>query len=619
MVDRQRSDGADELREHDDGQSLLGRADSDAATCGCIPVMRAVAARDVARHAGAGGGATDGGARDGESSHARTPDLEPAVSSDCETPRDAADAGAGRASGSSDSPRSARLPTVAASAGADSPRARPQPLDDPPRNAAEIDGCSVGVTLEPPSHDASAAAGPKPPVAKLPRTSIADLSTTAYSYISHRAFVRELLCSCCSRHATTCAARTGRHCNGCDCSSGSSSRHGDSSSSLAGWAEVALDRLSIVAHLTTFSILGIAIQHGMDLLFGPEVAHVTSDEQAIFIDLPANMLGCFLLGMLGVVFLPALLTHSRHLAIGLVVGLCGSISTCATWNQRMLAIATAGLWVRALFGYFAGSVLPIISVVVGADTAHNLLSLHSHLSSHSSSTSPSLLPTSTPTPPPSSSPPNPPSPTISPPPPARRHLIPVLLCALVLWAAAITGAVLAAAHSASLQAFCFACALAPLGTCLRWSLLPLNGAGLGLWFQGASGRGKGASGEARSGGGGKGKWEEGVGAAAWMPWGTLTANVGAAALEAAISVAYLAVKTHASQVIVGGVQLGFLTGLSTVSMFSLEILYFHYTLGTPWRSYVYILSTILPSFLIGILVYSIPVWVMGWDSLYNHV
>ncbi|CAI5500325.1 unnamed protein product [Closterium sp. Naga37s-1] len=619
MVDPQRSDsdGAAELREHDDGQSLLGRADSDAATCGCIPVMRAVAgARDVARHSGADSGPSDGGARDGESSHARTPDLEPAVSSDCEMPRDAAAAGADRAS--------------------DSPRARPQRLDDPLRNAAEIDGCSVGVTLEPPSHDDSVAAEPKPPVAKLPRMSIGELSVTTYSYISHRAFVRELLCSCCSRHATTCAARTGRHCNGCDCSSGSSTRHGGSSSSrLAGWAEVALDRVSIVAHLTTFSFLGVAVQHGMDLLFGPEVAvqhgmdllfgpevaHVTSNQQAIFIDLPANMLGCFLLGMLGVVFLPALLTHSRHLAIGLVVGLCGSISTCATWNQRMLAIATAGLWVRALFGYYAGSVLPIISVVAGADTAHNLCSLHSYLSPRSpsphSSPSPSLLPTANPTPPYTSSPSRRPSPSqpTSPPfspssLPARRHLIPMLLCALSLWGAAITGAVLAAAHSASLQAFCLACALAPLGTCLRWSLLPLNGAGLGTWFPRAIGRWKGVSGAV--GRKGAGKPEGGTEAVAWMPWGTLTANVGAAALEAAISVAYLAVhtvfdlclrlsfahsfvahmqvKTHASQVIVGGVQLGFLTGLSTVSMFSLEILYFHYTLGTPWRSYVYILT-----------------------------
>ncbi|CAI5995741.1 unnamed protein product [Closterium sp. NIES-65] len=308
-----------------------------------------------------------------------------------------------------------------------------------------------------------------------------------------------------------------------------------------------------------FCMAEIAIQQGMDLLFGPEVAHVTSDEQAIFIDLPANMLGCFLLGMLGVVFLPALLKHSRHLAIGLVVGLCGGISSFATWNQRMLAIATAGLWVRALFGYFAGSVLPIISLVVGADTAHNLRSLHSYLShrtpSPHSTPSPSLLPTTTPTLPPSS-PPNPPSPShppslshppspiLSPPSPARRHLIPMLLCALVLWAAAITGAVLAAAHSASLQAFCLACALAPLGTCLRWSLLPLNGAGLGLWFHGATGRGKGASEAARSGVGGKRKWEEGAGAAAWMPWGTLTVNVGAAALEAAISVVYVAVCTY---------------------------------------------------------------------------
>ncbi|CAI5479985.1 unnamed protein product [Closterium sp. Yama58-4] len=733
MVDRQRSVGADKLREHDDGQSLLGRTDSDAATCGCIPVMRAVAARDVARHAGTEGGATDGDARDGESSHARTPDFEPAVSSDCAAPRDAADTGTDSASGSSDSPRSARLPTVAASAFADSPRARPQPSDDPPRNAAEIDGCSVGVTLEPPSHDASVAAEPKPPVAKLPRTSIAELSVTAYSYISHqtflflflpplssplcrfpsiqlsvtaysyishRAFVRELLCSCCSRHAATCAARTGRHCSGCDCNGSGSSRHGGSSSSLAGWADVALERVSIVAHLTTFSIIGIAVQHGMDLLFGPEVAHVTSDEQAIFIDLPANMvsaeaqaqsatgcaghtsprrltirlnssphrvkrsvqlpclLGCFLLGMLGVVFLPALLAHSRHLAIGLVVGLCGSISTFATWNQRMLAIATAGLWVRALFGYFAATHLgsmkatafAIPKVPPSPPCFSSLLLLPSnrfraahHLPCRRGRHRPQPLlspllplpplpvPTLLPLPfsPPILKPhtstfllfflsPIPltshlpaPLPIITRPPPRHPH---ALVCACPLGGGNRGGRAgrrtqrqpagllprLRARPTRHLPALVPAAAQRGW----PWAVVPK-----GDW------EGKGASGEDRRGGGEKRKWEEGAGAAAWMPWGTLTANVGAAALEAVISVAYLAAKSHTSQVIVGGVQLGFLTGLSTVSMLSLEILYFHYTLGTPWRSYVYLLSTILPSFLIGILVYSVPVWVMALATL----
>ncbi|GJP57011.1 hypothetical protein CLOM_g16052 [Closterium sp. NIES-68] len=617
MVEGPRREAGEQRRElddstsGDDGQSLLGRPGSDAVTCGCIPsIGGGGAARDVARDAdldSARGGARDGGSAEMSDSDPPTRGRFEAAPDDSETLRTSAPS----------RQASAALPTARAV----SSSAQSQPLSDA-RNDPTNDGCSI-VGVEAATSPRDEGVSPSKSVAKLPRTSVAELSSTVYCYISHHAFVQQLLCTCCSHHSGHCAASR-CDCNGRECSGSSSAGHpgsGGSSSGGAEWTEVATDRLSIVAHLTAFSIIGIAIQYGMDLLFGPEVAHVTSDEQAVFIDLPANMLGCFLLGMCGVVFLPSLLAHSRHLAIGLMVGLCGSISTFATWNQRMVAIATAGLWVRALFGYFAGSVLPIISLVVGADTAHNIRALRTRFSPNSSHAPPLLPTTSSTTTALQPSPSNPASPSPSPalplssPASTRRHLMPVLLCAMFLWAAAITGALLAS-NNVSLQTFALACALAPLGTCLRWWLLRFNGAGLGLRASGVLGRVKGSSGAGRGrGGGGKGEG----GAVAWLPWGTLAANVGASAVEAAISVVYLAVKSHTSQVMVGGVQLGFLTGLSTVSMFSLEILYFHFTLGTPWRSYVYLLVTVLPSFVIGLLVYSVPVWVMGWDSLYNHV
>jgi len=46
--------------------------------------------------------------------------------------------------------------------------------------------------------------------------------------------------------------------------------------------------------------------------------------------------------------------YSQPLAIGLSTGLCGSITTYASWNQRMAAILAYGLVVRALFGYILG-------------------------------------------------------------------------------------------------------------------------------------------------------------------------------------------------------------------------------------------------------------------------
>ncbi|CAI5472351.1 unnamed protein product [Closterium sp. Yama58-4] len=366
-----------------------------------------------------------------------------------------------------------------------------------------------------------------------------------------------------------------------------------------------MDGASLVAHITPFAIVGVCIQFLLDELFGPNVAHVTDDALTVFVDLPANMLGAFLLGLSAVALLPALLARSRHLAIAIVVGLCGSISTFATWNQRMVSIATSGLWARAAFGYFTGSALPLVALVAGVDagTAIRLASACAR-----SSPNPSLLPYTLP----SAKLPAPAPPTD--PPHQRRHMLPMLLLSAALLLLAGLGALLLPPTAHHWRMLACACLVAPLGTHLRFLLLRFNGRPfpLRLPFLPCAHSPPSASisallAEAGEGGAG---WE-------WMPWGTWMANVGAAAVEAAISILYL--KSITSEVAVGAMQLGFLACLSTVSMPSLEALYLHYTLRSPAKAYAYALLTIVPSFALGLLIYSLPCWLNGFDSLYVHV
>ncbi|CAI7784846.1 unnamed protein product [Closterium sp. NIES-54] len=133
-----------------------------------------------------------------------------------------------------------------------------------------------------------------------------------------------------------------------------------------------LTHVSVLVHLATFAIIGVLIRYGLEVLFGPEVAHVTDDEQTVFIDLPANIAGSFIMGVVGVAAKRHIAAYSEHLAIGLATGLCGCITTFASWNQRMLAILASGLWVRALAGYIVGAALPFVSLMAGIDFADGI-------------------------------------------------------------------------------------------------------------------------------------------------------------------------------------------------------------------------------------------------------
>ncbi|GJP51763.1 hypothetical protein CLOM_g10906 [Closterium sp. NIES-68] len=414
----------------------------------------------------------------------------------------------------------------------------------------------------------------------LPLTSADEVTGTDFCYASHAGFF-DAPPACVCAHADSAGERE----------------------RLERW-ERWMDGASIVAHITPFAIVGVCVQFLLDELFGPGVAHVTNDALTVFVDLPANMLGAFLLGLSAVALLPALLARSRHLAIAVVVGLCGSISTFATWNQRMLSIATSGLWARAAFGYFTGSALPLLALVAGVDAGTAIR--HASASARSSPSA-FLLPftmlhakLAAPTP-------------RAQPPHHRRHMLPMLLLSASMLLLAGLGALLIPSSAQQWRMLACACLLAPLGTYLRYLLLRFNGAPCALRFPCAPSPRSPAKAALLAGEGEEaGAWE-------WMPWGTWMANVGAAGIEAAISVIYLKYQGRESELAVGAMQLGFLACLSTVSMPCLEALYLHYTLRSPAKAYLYALLTIAPSFVLGLLVYSVPCWLLGFDSLYSHI
>jgi CrcB protein len=103
---------------------------------------------------------------------------------------------------------------------------------------------------------------------------------------------------------------------------------------------------------------------------------------ALFIDLPANMLGSFLLGMLTVlkpeVWPPIPFLKRDHplqqhdaLHVAIKTGMCGSLTTFASWNTQMVVMldgsqAALGHQIApALFGYMIGIMTAVASFLFG--------------------------------------------------------------------------------------------------------------------------------------------------------------------------------------------------------------------------------------------------------------
>uniref|UniRef100_A0A2P2KBV5 Camphor resistance CrcB family protein n=1 Tax=Rhizophora mucronata TaxID=61149 RepID=A0A2P2KBV5_RHIMU len=291
-------------------------------------------------------------------------------------------------------------------------------------------------------------------------------------------------------------------------------------------------------------------------LFGPGIIGLTSDYSPLYLDLPSNMVGSFLMGWLGVVFKGDISRVSNHLAIGLTTGYLGSLTTFSGWNQKMLDLIAHGHWVLALVGFLIGLFLAAYSIIFGVKTAWHFKLLVERLN-RSGTSSPWRVDS------------------------CKRHTATVVVLILILGILlSVCGILLHKdfKSDASRAELWLGCIVAAPGVWIRWFLARLNGRGLGK-----------------------------VGHLKWFPVGTFIANVSAVCIMTALATLKKAVNTETCTVISTGLQFGFAGCLSTVSTFIAE---YHAMEGSSksWRAYAYALTSLIVSFVLGILIYCVPVW-----------
>ncbi|XP_004500587.1 fluoride export protein 1-like [Cicer arietinum] len=328
-----------------------------------------------------------------------------------------------------------------------------------------------------------------------------------------------------------------------------------------------LDYTSCLAHLAVFGILGVLTRYLLQKLFGPGVAGVTNNQTILYLDLPSNMIGSFLMGWFGVVFKKDISQVSEHLAIAITTGYLGSLTTFSGWNQKMLELAVTGHWLFSALGFLIGLFLVAFSIIFGIETAKGFRWLLNRLNITSSENGISKINCQV---------------------DRYRRQMTVMVMFLVmlgvLWG--VSGALVQAKfkNGGSAAQLWLACMVGPVGVWIRWFLARLNGRGLGK----------------------KGLFK-------WIPFGTLIANVSAASIMAALSTIKNAVNTRDCDTVVAGIQFGLMGCLSTVSTFAAEFNAMRES-SDPWRAYVYAITTICVSFSLGILIYCIPYWTKGFDT-----
>ncbi|ESQ52890.1 hypothetical protein EUTSA_v10016628mg [Eutrema salsugineum] len=322
-----------------------------------------------------------------------------------------------------------------------------------------------------------------------------------------------------------------------------------------------LEYISSLIHLAVFGILGAITRYLLQKLFGPTGARVTSDGSILYLDLPSNMVGSFLMGWFGVVFKADIARVSEFLAIGLSTGYLGSLTTFSGWNQKMLDLSADGQWVYAVLGFLLGLFLTSYSIILGVETAKGFRWLILRRSSEERN---SCLKANT----------------------FMNHIVSMTVMLLFLVALLAMSATLLAKEfdkGTNEAQLWLGCLVAAPGVWLRWFLARLNGRGLGKDRQHFR----------------------------WVPLGTLIANVAAASVMAALATLKRSVNTTTCNTVASGTQFGLLGCLSTVSTLMAEFNAMRES-GYPWRAYAYASFTIAVSFAIGTVIYSVPVWVAGF-------
>jgi fluoride ion exporter CrcB/FEX len=352
-----------------------------------------------------------------------------------------------------------------------------------------------------------------------------------------------------------------------------------------------------VLYLSFFSIYGITIRSFLGRIFGGDCDATTPIDDwltpfssricvtasgktaqhggALFIDLPANMFGCFIMGFLtghhkDWPTLPWLehdhpLQYDEGLHLGLKTALCGTITTLSSWNGQMVLMmdgtgtVLGSQVVAALFGYVIG-----LQISISSFRAGRTLASWCHLKANPHIFDVDLTP-----------PDNDRDKSLR----SHHHLIARVIpsiVASVLFVLYVLGDV----HWNILyyRKLWIACLVGPLGTLMRWKFGTLNG-------------------ELESN-----NWQ-------WFPIGTFASNVIASVTACLINAIFTDMNSHEdwslAYDILAAARLGFAGSLSTVSSMVKEVV--EISEKNPYhdkRAFIYSYGTLVTCCLLGLLVYS---------------
>ncbi|XP_031477857.1 uncharacterized protein LOC116248951 isoform X1 [Nymphaea colorata] len=319
----------------------------------------------------------------------------------------------------------------------------------------------------------------------------------------------------------------------------------------------------LLTYLAVFGILGVLLRYRLQELFGPDIVKLTDVKSVLYTDLPANILGSFLMGWFGYVFKANIADVSEPLAVGLSTGLLGSLTTFSGWIQKMVNLATEGQWILCISGIILSVAATIGAFIIGICSAEPTGWILKRI------TGPVLT---------------------------KRKRLHIALYWIIVIALCVVLLCLKFKPNERSKVL-LACLFGPPGVWLRWFLgKRLND-----------------------------KTFKSKQYIMWLPYGTLAANVGAVGIMAAVSTLDFVVKTKLLDTLLKAIQLGFLGCLSTVSTFVLEI--FSLFEGSDlvdhqcdhsgdhqWRAIAYALLSVCLSFVLEILLYSIPVWTKGYAN-----
>ncbi|KAH7285987.1 hypothetical protein KP509_33G054300 [Ceratopteris richardii] len=318
-----------------------------------------------------------------------------------------------------------------------------------------------------------------------------------------------------------------------------------------------IEYVDILAHLALFGIIGVLIRYGLEVLFDNALS-VTHELTVVYRDLPANMVGSFFMGWAGIVFKERIRSLSEPLAIGLSTGLMGSITTYAGWNQKMVELLAKGNVAASISGFLLGMSAAAMSLIAGIDSAKGLQITFAKLfprRNEPANEDPMQFQLS-------------------------FHNAIASFVATVLLLTCACGAALflliGGRSSLGLRTLWFAALVAPPGVWLRWHLARFNGKGIFTKFH-------------------------------WLPVGTLLANLLGASLDAIIVFLEFVMTSDNATLVLGGLQLGFVGCLSTVSTFVAEIYTMHVGRKKS-RAYAYTFLTIFLGLTSSIFLYCVPSW-----------